>query len=91
MSQDYKEKKTHEPLSDCLDDEQLVTRIAASLYARRFDNAVSFEDYKHYGVIGLLEARQKYDQNKGAMFDTYATYRIRGAILNGVINHSEKA
>ncbi|EGG95043.1 RNA polymerase sigma factor for flagellar operon [gamma proteobacterium IMCC1989] len=68
----------------------LVTKIAASLYKKRFDNSLEFDDYKHYGFIGLLEAKKKYTSDQGASFDTYATYRIKGAILNGIVKNSEK-
>lgn len=73
-----------------LAEEELVIKIAASLYKRRFDNSLDFDDYKHYGFIGLLEAKSKYTSSKGASFDTYATYRVRGAILNGIVKNSEK-
>lgn len=76
--------------SEFLNEEDLVVKISASLYKRRFDNILDFDDYKHYGFIGLLEAKNKYSSCKGASFDTYATYRIRGAILNGIVKHSEK-
>ena len=73
-----------------LEESKLVTSIAASLYKKRFDNSLEFDDYKHYGFIGLLEAKQKYTSDQGASFDTYATYRIRGSILNGIVKSSEK-
>jgi len=85
---EYSEEQTID--SFFLDREELVVRIAASLYAKRFDQSVSFDDYKHYGFIGLLEAKANFDDSKGASFDTYATYRIRGSILNGIVKHSEK-
>jgi RNA polymerase sigma factor FliA len=37
-----------------------------------------------WGFSGLLEAHQRFDQNKGISFRTFAYYRIRGAILDGV-------
>ena len=34
------------------------------------------------GWLGLLEARRRFDPNRGIKFSTFATYRIRGAILD---------
>lgn len=68
----------------------LVRRLSARLYARRLDEVAQFEDYLHYGMVGLLEAVDRFDPDRGASFATYATYRIRGAILNGLEHASEK-
>lgn len=40
------------------------------------------DDLIQAGMIGLLEAAQKYDGSKGASFETYAGIRIRGAIVD---------
>jgi RNA polymerase sigma factor for flagellar operon FliA len=37
-----------------------------------------------FGFQGLLEARQRFDSSKGVAFKSYAYYRVRGAILDGV-------
>jgi RNA polymerase sigma factor FliA len=62
----------------------LAKRLAAGLFARRPSNDVEFGDYLHLAYVGLLEAIQRYRTDSGAQFATFATYRIRGAILNGV-------
>jgi len=46
------------------------------------DTAV--EDLVAFGYQGLLEARQRFDASKGVAFKSYAHYRVRGAILDGV-------
>jgi RNA polymerase sigma factor for flagellar operon FliA len=43
---------------------------------------VQVEDLIQAGMIGLLEAVQKYDASRGASFETYAGIRIRGAIVD---------
>lgn len=45
---------------------------------------IEFEDLVEYGVIGLLEAADRYDPKYGANFMTFAYYRIRGAIYDGL-------
>lgn len=62
---------------------QLVKRIAHHLTARMPSN-VQADDLLQSGMIGLLEASQKYDAGKGASFETYAGIRIRGAMLDEI-------
>jgi len=45
---------------------------------------VPFEDLVHAGVVGLIDALQKYDKGKHVMFGSYAKFRIRGAILDSL-------
>jgi RNA polymerase sigma factor FliA len=70
---------------------ELTRHIAGSLYARRLNDSVSFDDYLQYGRMGLLEAVDRYDPARGASFTTFANYRIRGAILNGLERCTESA
>ena len=43
---------------------------------------VDREDLIEYGILGLIEAAEKYDSKKETKFGTYAISRIRGAILD---------
>ena len=61
----------------------LVKRIAHHLMAR-LPSSVAVDDLIQAGMIGLMEALQKYDAARGASFDTYAGIRIRGAMLDEV-------
>lgn len=61
----------------------LVKRIAHHLTGRMPAN-ISVDDMIQSGMIGLIEAAQKYDPDKGASFETYAGIRIRGAMLDEV-------
>lgn len=63
--------------------------LAAKCYARRITEGLEFADYLQYGIVGLLEAIDRYDPRAGAKFETFAGYRIQGAILNGVEDLSE--
>lgn len=51
---------------------------------RQLPGFVSFEDLVHSGVLGLLEATQKYDSTTNIRFKTFAQFRIRGAILDSL-------
>src|SRR5690606_40044320 len=59
----------------------LVKRIAYHIMVR-MPASVQVEDLIQAGMIGLLEAVQKYDATRGASFETYAGIRIRGAIVD---------
>ncbi len=61
----------------------LVKRIAHHLLARLPAN-VSVEDLYQAGMIGLLDAIKRFDNSKGASFETYAGIRIRGAMVDEV-------
>lgn len=59
----------------------LVKRIANHLMGRLPDS-VQMDDLIQSGLLGLLEAVKHYDNNQGASFETYASIRIRGAMLD---------
>lgn len=61
----------------------LVKRIAYHLKARLPDS-VLVDDLIQSGMIGLIEAIQKFDATQGASFETYAGIRIRGAMLDEI-------
>lgn len=45
---------------------------------------VEYEDLVSYGTFGLIDAIDKFDYRKGNKFETYASLRIRGAILDQI-------
>ncbi|MFN3397000.1 MAG: RNA polymerase sigma factor FliA [Sulfurimicrobium sp.] len=59
----------------------LVKRIAHHM-AARLPSCVEVDDLVQAGLIGLLDAVGNYDPAQGAQFETYATQRIRGAMLD---------
>ena len=61
----------------------LVKRIAYHLKSRLPAN-IQLDDLIQAGMIGLLEAANNYDAAQGASFETYASIRIRGAMLDDV-------
>jgi RNA polymerase sigma factor for flagellar operon FliA len=61
----------------------LVKRIALHLKARLPDS-VQLDDLIQAGMIGLLEAHENYDGSRGANFETFASIRIRGAMIDEV-------
>ena len=61
----------------------LVKKIALHLLAR-LPASVQLDDLMQAGMIGLLEAAQRYSFTKGATFETYAGIRIRGAMVDEI-------
>ena len=45
---------------------------------------VEYDDLVSYGIFGLIDAIDKFDLNKDVKFETYASLRIRGAILDQI-------
>lgn len=65
--------------------------VASKLFKNRCDNMFEYNDYYHYAVVGLLEAFDKFDEGGGVPFESYAKFRIKGAVLNGIQKSSEKS
>ena len=61
----------------------LVKRIAYHLMAR-LPASIQLDDLVQNGMIGLLDAISRYQEGLGAQFETYASQRIRGAMLDGL-------
>src|SRR5690606_23873813 len=59
----------------------LVRRLALQLAARLPSN-VELDDLMQAGMMGLLDAVRRYEQQDDAKFETYATTRVRGAMLD---------
>jgi RNA polymerase sigma factor for flagellar operon FliA len=68
-----------------------VHKLAAYAYAKRGPQSPEFGDYLQWGRLGLMEAFDRYDPAREASFMTFAGYRIRGAILNGLEQATEGA
>lgn len=67
----------------------LVRSIAWRVFQLRSFDGVPMEEYIQFGAEGLMEALGKFDVDQGAKFGTYASHRIRGAILTGLERSSE--
>jgi RNA polymerase sigma factor for flagellar operon FliA len=59
-------------------------RFIARRIHERLPQQIEMDDLMSAGVVGLLDAFQKYDHSKNVMFKSYAQFRIRGAILDSL-------
>ncbi|KGN03396.1 RNA polymerase sigma factor [Clostridium novyi A str. 4570] len=49
---------------------------------------IEFEDLLGYGMLGLMDAFNKFDKSKGMKFSTYASIRIRGSMIDEIRKNS---
>jgi len=63
----------------------LVRRLATHMIAKLPPN-VELDDLVQVGMIGLTEALSRYEASQGVQFETFATQRIRGAMLDELRN-----
>lgn len=64
-----------------IDHAPMVKRLAYQLKAK-LPPSVEVDDLIQAGMIGLLDAVERYESTHGAQFETYAVQRIRGAMLD---------
>ena len=60
----------------------LVKNIVGRMTYKLPIDAADREDLINVGIIGLMEALEKFDRNRNVQFETFARFRIRGAILD---------
>lgn len=65
----------------------LVERVAGRISIKNTE--YEYDDLYNIGVIGLIDAMQKFDSSKKVPFENYAAIRIRGAIIDEVRRHSK--
>lgn len=82
------QKKEGKKLIDGLTKDQIVVKYAslvkylAQKIAIRLPANIELDDLISAGVIGLMDAVDKYDHTRDNKFKTYAEFRIRGAMLD---------
>jgi RNA polymerase sigma factor for flagellar operon FliA len=61
-----------------------LVKLVAGRLSMYLGSNVEYDDLVSYGVFGLIDAIDKFDYDKGIKFETYASLRIRGAILDQI-------
>ena len=61
-----------------------LVKVVAGRLSMYLGYTVDYEDLCSYGVFGLIDAIDKFDKEKDVKFETYASLRIRGAILDQI-------
>tara|TARA_Y100000588_G_scaffold360135_1_gene419712 strand:- start:677 stop:1468 length:792 start_codon:yes stop_codon:yes gene_type:complete len=77
-----KQQKAAAPSQNPLEDYLSLVKYIAGRLAIGLPRSVEMDDLINAGVIGLIAAYHNFDEAKGVKFETYASLRIRGAILD---------
>lgn len=80
----YKKAPTAEIREQLIIEYAPLVKVVAGRLSMYLGNTVEFEDLCSYGVFGLIDAVDKFDPGKEVKFETYASLRIRGEILDQI-------
>ena len=61
-----------------------LVKVVAGRLSMYLGYNVEYDDLVGYGIFGLIDAIDKYDAGKDVKFETYASLRIRGSILDQI-------
>lgn len=61
-----------------------LVKFVAGRLSIHIGQHVDYDDLVSYGIFGLIDAIDKFDYEKGVKFETYASLRIRGAIIDNI-------
>ncbi|MDD6505374.1 MAG: FliA/WhiG family RNA polymerase sigma factor [Lachnospiraceae bacterium] len=81
---EYEKKPTQELREQLILAYAQLVKLVAGRLSMYLGHNVEFEDLVSYGIFGLIDAIDKFDCSKNVKFETYASLRIRGAILDQI-------
>ena len=81
---EYQKKQTAELREQIIIEYAPLVKIVAGRLSMYLGYNVEYDDLVSYGVFGLIDAIDKFDLSKDVKFETYASLRIRGAILDQI-------
>ncbi|MBE5875378.1 MAG: FliA/WhiG family RNA polymerase sigma factor [Lachnospiraceae bacterium] len=82
--EDYAKLKTSELREKIILEYAPLVKVVAGRLSMYLGYNVEYEDMVSYGIFGLIDAIDKFDMSKEVKFETYASLRIRGAILDQI-------
>lgn len=82
--EEYAKTKTPELRENIILEYAPLVKVVAGRLSMYLGYNVEYEDLVSYGVFGLIDAIDKFDLLKDVKFETYASLRIRGAILDQI-------
>lgn len=82
--QDYRRLQTPELREQLIIEYAPLVKLVAGRLSMYLGYNVEFDDLCGYGVFGLIDAIDKFDLLKDVKFETYASLRIRGSILDQI-------
>lgn len=81
---EYRKHKTPELREIIILEYVPLVKVVAGRLSMYLGYHVEYEDLVSYGIFGLIDAIDKFDTMKEVKFETYASLRIRGAILDQI-------
>lgn len=82
--EEYQKKKTPELREKIIIEYAPLVKLVAGRLSMYLGYNVEYEDLVSYGIFGLIDAIDKFDLGKEVKFETYASLRIRGTILDQI-------
>ena len=82
--EDYTRQRTAEIREKIILEYAPLVKVVAGRLSMYLGYSVEYDDMVSYGVFGLIDAIDKFDTTKEVKFETYASLRIRGAILDQI-------
>lgn len=80
----YQIKQTPELREQIILEYAPLVKVVAGRLSMYLGYNVEYDDLVSYGIFGLIDAIDKFDMDKEVKFETYASLRIRGAILDQI-------
>jgi RNA polymerase sigma factor for flagellar operon FliA len=80
----YRKNATSELREQIIIEYAPLVKVVAGRLSMYLGKNVEFEDLVSYGIFGLIDAIDKFDLDKDVKFETYASLRIRGSILDQI-------
>lgn len=80
----YRKSPTSELREQIIVEYAPLVKLVAGRLSMYLGTNVEYEDLVGYGIFGLIDAIDKFDTGKDVKFETYASLRIRGAILDQI-------
>ncbi len=84
MWETYQSNPTQELREKIIIEYAPLVKVVAGRMSMYLGKNVEFDDLVGYGVFGLIDAIDRFDMKKEVKFETYASLRIRGAILDQI-------
>lgn len=84
LLEEYSKTKSSETREKLILEYAPLVKVVAGRLSMYLGYNVEYEDLVSYGIFGLIDAIDKFDCFKEVKFETYASLRIRGAILDQI-------
>ncbi|MFC4023127.1 FliA/WhiG family RNA polymerase sigma factor [Oceanobacillus longus] len=81
---DWIANKSGEAANELISNYMYLVNFHTERISSHLPSNVSRDDIKSFGLLGLYDALKKFDPSRDLKFDTYASFRIKGSIIDGL-------